>query len=323
MEKFILLEYRQIYDNEPDEIIEYIKELDFESLIEAGTFFLSASNPKSHLTQIEFFLKRFFSYSNNSLAIKIYKRVKDLEKNSSGNFIILNPEAALIFFETILSLTERVKNNPDEKIFEERVFKALLAINQRIVSKQETLYNHLDKIADEEKIGAQLIGMTLSYSEYVNTNITKLIISQFIKSFLFFEFCEKELPMHLKKFNEDSECNHWKDYIKVLMPAIMLITKMSISTTNTIVLQNENNDIDRTEMFFENIALKEWTTSGNYYDFPILRQQPVIKLEKYKYRIINDVFLIEKLFKSLYFQFREINDTLPENFRKSDFRSFF
>jgi hypothetical protein len=43
---------------------------------------------------------------------------------------------------------------------------------------------------------------------------------------------------------------------------------------------------------------------------------------KSTYRIIYNLFVVEKIFKGLYFLLRDINDELPEEFKIKQFKSF-
>ena len=57
-------------------------------------------------------------------------------------------------------------------------------------------------------------------------------------------------------------------------------------------------------------------------DFIILREQPLFKVEEGKYRIVSEVFLIEKIFKNLYFRFDAINRNLSGPNRINELHSF-
>ena len=61
----------------------------------------------------------------------------------------------------------------------------------------------------------------------------------------------------------------------------------------------------------------------NTSDFISLRMHPFYKVNDGVYQIIFNLFVVEKIFKGLYFQFRNINEQLPKQEKISELKSFF
>ena len=58
-------------------------------------------------------------------------------------------------------------------------------------------------------------------------------------------------------------------------------------------------------------------------DFKTLRSKPFYKVQEGVYRIIFNLFVIEKIFKGVYFLLRDVNDNLPADIKIPDLKSFF
>ncbi|MDZ7848666.1 MAG: hypothetical protein U5L96_19075 [Owenweeksia sp.] len=58
-------------------------------------------------------------------------------------------------------------------------------------------------------------------------------------------------------------------------------------------------------------------------DFILLRSNPIFKLEEDKYLLLYDLFIIEKIFKGMYFQLSQINSRLDKKLQVKNFKSHY
>ena len=87
---------------------------------------------------------------------------------------------------------------------------------------------------------------------------------------------------------------------------------------NDILLPN-NDELEQNRYFFEMLSLKDVSIEQDYIS---IRSNPLLEAGENHYRIIYDLFLVEKLFKSIQFKFSlDINNKVDKQYRRGDFRA--
>ena len=160
-------------------------------------------------------------------------------------------------------------------------------------------------------------------SDKSNYNINLIWVTQMIKSIYLFQFLETNqtaqplLAAFLAYFN----CSTWQEYLKSFLPLTLpAIKNEGEAYTDIVVEQGEKFEQGCT--FIEKLIVQE-NDELDSNDFLSIRAKPFYKVEEGVYRIIFNLFVVEKIFKGVYFLLRDVNKKLPKTDRIKEIRSFY
>lgn len=248
----------------------------------------------------------------------------ELIKSTPNNRSLLNPISGLSILEYIISKEDIVIDNElDTNEFELRLFKAYLLFNsnQEKIEEDGLKNNPDDKDVDYLPVTI----MMLAYHDYdiANYNLQYIFLTQLIKSIEFFNFLENDerFTEHLKVFLEKYSVSSWQDWIKNILPIILPVLDHNDETYSKIILEDDENLSFRTnflKMFSIPLEYKEIP------DFVGVRSNPLIQIDEKTFIVNSKLFLVERIFKSLTFEFSlNINEIVPDESKLNDFRGLF
>lgn len=317
-----LLEFEVVFPNEEKLSIEqYLTGGSKDIILNAATFFLGFKNYNSTFADNAKFLSMFFRKENNELASQIYRRIKEFEDGGIP-ISIVNPYASLKLFECFFSKPEAAATqSPPE--FEVNLFKAYLVLNSEYTYIQKVAFSSSQESEDGLKIPMMLFCMQYPVADKLNYDITQVWATQMIKSIYLFQFLESHertqplLAAFLAYFN----CTTWQEYLKSLLPlTIPAIKNEREAHTDIIVMLDDN--FEQGCDFIEKLIVQEQDELDPN-DFLTIRAKPFYKIKDGVYRIIFNLFVVEKIFKGVYFLLRDVNKTLPKASQIKEIRSFF
>lgn len=319
------------YDEGINKPIDYLKGINKNTLIKLSIVIIYANHNKE--TPFET-ISRFLSSNNDNIILDFHNRVRYYlfikDPNAKNkNLKILNPESSLRLLDTILSIDENeavsIESNKEIEI---RLLKAYLLTNQNTDDKhveiKNTISNYIENNNNVQKI---LLPMAFSQSEYVNSDLLISFCSQYFKSIELFSFLSKNnltdflLKDFYKKWNLDS----WKNYIKeiagISLPCIQHSIKQD-SKHYQILIDKKNKNYTFGKNILDLLSQKDNIKSDE--DFSRLKTYPLYKDcdNEDLYWVIYPLFLIDKLFYSLYFELNAINNSLGEELKIKEFKSF-
>lgn len=317
----IRLEYKHVFEGEPTELASYLTQAPKSKYIDAITHLLSlVESPNLNYRE---FINSYFSSDNdfkNQLPDIIQKSFR-----ASQPLSIINTENLYTILETALALPdEEIATAPTrEEIhhFEIDLFKALLAVNQQTVTKEETINQWSEENDNEDKLPGMMLGNMLAYTDFTSFNYGFVSIVQLVKSIHFFKFMEVNYPIHLSSFLGKYRCGSWKDYIIKLTGIVFMLIKENKPGSSTIILQPDMENYEDIVFFMDQFSQETLDLPEEDYDFLLLRDKPLYKIRENEYRILSKVFLAEKIFKSLYFQFNSINSSFTAPDKVIEFKS--
>jgi len=317
----IKLEYKHVFEGEPDEVISYLTSASKSKYIDAITHLLSLMDPPN-LNHREF-INSYFSSDND-----FKNQLPDIIQRSfraSQPLNIINTENLYTILEAALSLPDEEDTNvPTREViynFEIDLFKALLSVNQQIVTKEEKINQWVKSNDNEDKLPGMMLGNMIAYSDFTSFNYGFVSIVQLVKSIHFFKFIETNYPNHLSVFLQKYKCDSWKDYIKKLAGIVFMLISDRRAGSNTVVLHPDMENYDDVVSFLDQFSQATLNLPAEDYDFLLLRDKPLYKIRENEYRILSKVFLAEKIFKSLYFQFNAINSSFIAPDKVIEFKS--
>jgi hypothetical protein len=317
----LLLEFEVAFPGEkPLTPKEYLKGGNMDVVLKAAAAFLAFKQHESKFDDIKDFLRMFFSPGNAEFAKKIFSNIAALKNKNSIR--VINPYTSLKLFEYFFSLPQEEPTQTDLE-FEQNLFKAYLGFNSEFTKAQDYIGNDMEDYDEEARIYFILLTMQYPIGDKTNFDIREIWISQLYKAFYFFEFLEstdKTKPL-LASFLAHFKCESWKVYLKRLLPLTLSAVKNQNESFTDIVISKGATFKEDCE-FVEKLAVQE-TDPIEQNDFLTTRAKPFYKVSEGDYRIIFNLFVVEKIFKGLYFFLRDINQKLPENQRISNWRSHY
>lgn len=320
MELKQIVEHKHIFGNPSSSLDYLLKDIDKNLLVRAASYFI-----KGFYDDIYFFCTsgKFFSTPNSDFAyhLLLILRYMDLTRAIT----IFNTHSSLFFLEKILSMPNVNVDNRDPQT-EINLLKAYLTLNQELVTKEDKLIKKIETLDAEEKLAAYLFYQPLAYSDFVNYDYGLEVAAQTVKSILFFKFCETHLPEHLQLFCNKYNKANWKEYLKSYMfiPYTLFLNKGK--EISIISLKKEDADFTSNSLFLDKFCINREDVSNDK-DFTKERAFPLYKENTTDYIVLFDLFTAERIYRSLYFDFKIINDQINATKGKgedkiSDFRQF-
>jgi len=280
-------------------------------ILNVAALFLGFKPSNSKFNDTKELFKMFFSVPNNEFAQNIYNKISAIE--ATGTKVgIINTYSSLKLFECFFK-TESAEVTQTNEEFERNLFKAYLTLNTEFVKAQSTAFASTDELEGDLKLSMMFFCMEYPVSDKTNYDITEIWATQAIKATYLFEFLEKTeltkplLTAFLAHFNSPT----WQDYLKNLIP----LTTSALSNKNeahTDILVSQGDKFNEGCEFVEKLIVSEDTVLDEN-DFLSLRAKPFYKIEDGVYRIVFSLFVVEKIFKGVYFLLRNINNELPES----------
>ncbi len=315
-----LLEYRDIFDDEVKHFSNYLNGIGKNLMVKFCSHFVSATIYDKSFNDINDVLINWFSVPNSVLANDILKKISNLKYKQISFIHTYN---ILKIFEYILKL-DKSDTEISNATSEVQLFKALLSLNQEFNNRDKIISESLKNIPSEKELPYLILTGAFCYYDLEIYNIAELAITQFIKASLLFDFLEnynEKTKFLLEKFCINEEVKNWKDYLKKYMPLFDTILKSDKS--KPIILT-----VTKNERYNDSCKFLDHLISNNQfdiddYDFLTTRSKPFYKMAEGEYRIIVPLFTIEKMFNGLFFVLKNINETLSNDNKIKNFRSFY
>ena len=312
-----LLEFEEIFPNEtPQPLIDYLKGSSKEMIRGVATFFLSFNNVNTSHTNKKL-LKEIFSKENDEIRNFVYSKITNFKRNGI-DINIINHYSSLRLFELYYDFVEAEVSQTFEE-FEINLFKVYLLLNTEWVKKQDQAINSVEKVKETitEEFGKGAIPIIKVFTTFYptfdkdNYDIMQSWVSQLYRSILFLKFISNH-PKGGKlwsTFLDHNNCDSWQNYLKKLIPITLSAIKFDNERHTTISVVKDEYFEDNCD-FIENIILEEYDKDE---DFRPLRENPIYKIKRGEYRIIFNLFVVQKLYKGLYFALKNINDSLSKS----------
>lgn len=299
----------------PDEVPlppeEYLKGVSREDLLRVGTSLIRHNPHSSPFRKWQDLLRMWFRPGNEAFLTYVWHNSQELSKEHGTPISFLYPPAGLKFFEFAYNMPEPevVLDSLQSEI---NLFKAYLYFISEATKEETVDENYIKQIPTAHRPALILLHQQFPYSEFVNVNVYDVFICQMIKAHQLFEFFESKPEVHslLQAFYKEFGLEHWKDYFRYIMPLVVAETqKMDASWTDIPVPVNEN--YDKNCHFLDSLSLKNLDEELNV-DFKLMRGSPLYKKSPGLYSTTYPLFLIEKIFKGLFFHFKVLYDAMPE-----------
>ncbi|TAE69176.1 MAG: hypothetical protein EAZ85_13350 [Bacteroidetes bacterium] len=307
----LLLELESIFGNKGETFETLIKNIPSFSMLKLLAYInaqihIKETNTDKHKELISWLSQNF----EHNEKIKITSFLSGCGSKQVPIFLA-NNQTILIFFTRILQNYNSIECenlSPKQKL---DFFKALLLVNQEVNDKQN--YSISDDNFKDEGIIQLFLKNQISQIEFIKE---KLFYIPLVKCYHLFDFVETDeiFSKLLPYFLSNKGVSNWKEYARILLGiyiASFQTAIIKIGSEYTI----ERNLLHNLCINPENISNYD---SFQIEDFTPFREKPIFKKNKNEYLVLSFIFLIDKLFKSIFFDFKEV----AENLFKQDNPSF-
>lgn len=324
----IPLTYQDLYNKEPD--FDMLKALlvkyDKQTLLKHVLVLLHNAQSWS---KIDVFIENFFSKENGDFVDKLLRQYNEtnfeLHKISNGvipQIMVLTKHSCLELLRIIFSINFTGENSNDIATLRLTIFDWLLAINNTTTLTP----NCPDNMNEKLKMAYSVLLNILSYNDFTNIEATANFLSQCHKSRLLFEFLnsQENLRQILQMYLQTIGCKCWEEYIYVLVK-IFILNYQNDSPITSIVLDEKDTSFLHDKNLFDNFSV---SSSDNLsydknVDFVSFRNRPIIRFDKNTYWVIDDNFLVNRLYRSLFFGLKKQNELIEEKYKLSNFFQYF
>ncbi|MDB5199097.1 MAG: hypothetical protein JWO92_1060 [Chitinophagaceae bacterium] len=314
----LLLEYKGIYPAGTETIDDLSQGIPQKIILQAATTFLNSDILWKNWGEV---LNILFRKENQEYAQGIATQIHNRYVRQGQNPTILTTITCLKLLQVGLNFNE-VKPFKSEQQIEIDFFKICLLLNQAFTELQGNNEGFFEEYYPEEKIVPMLLSMAFSTSDLTNYNYTVEFYSQTVKAFIFFRFIENHelLNHHLQSFLQKYKVDNLKGYYIKAVPFIQFIANKKKDGFIEINIPPDK-DYESNKFFIDKLSVQEYS-AGEDVDFKVVREHPLIEMEKDIYRISHPIFFTDKLYKGLYFEFSNINSHLDAG-RLPNFRTYY
>ena len=314
MDTKIYIDYEMIFADKPFSVFDYLRHLDRQNLIGVALRLIYSDDMFSDFKDYcaEFFCAENFNFANECYRLlneHIQKNNRDITSIIPRTYIITSQSTALELLRQTFAINigDFVHNTP-QVLQEQYLFKAILLINQSIGNWETPLEYNSNGETTNLCLAKSLLCTTLNNFGSSNFKAEYVAMLQIIKGYHFFKYCEQsKIKEHLSVFLENNGAKSWYHY---LYDAIRLIL---------FPLQNKKGNFPRIELnsqrdgekFLRAHSFKEDTIVPleTNQDYTYFKSHPLIELNDGTYLPISPIFCINHIYKSIYFEFRAINES--------------
>ncbi|KQS32743.1 hypothetical protein [Dyadobacter sp. Leaf189] len=240
-------------------------------------------------------------------------RLRNEPTTAHWDWSILNKVSLLKLYE----FTFYNKEDNDEDLVgnnnTQDLFKLILLFNRDENILDETLKTSVTGINPAyEKITAMVLAKGLAQFELTNRSskhwLADVFLTQFKKALLLFNFIAKAEPNLIRLFLQKYQCDTVKDYINLYLPLVLPIISPNpnLDETFPVRIGVQNNDDNVRIVNFLNQFVSFDATLESLPDFATLRANPLYKDTDGSYLAVEPLFVAQRLYNSLYFEFRDI-----------------
>jgi hypothetical protein len=305
----IVVGYKDIFEDKPDTIDEYLNGVDKLSLIKILTFLLERTNTVKEPTSPIEYVRQYFSSTNNKIKQEVINKIYNHPHKNKNDIVIFSSTSILELLSLVSSMREQPRSKTIEQI-EIDFFKIILIKNEEFLEKERNLINSINAkpIDDLSKELYQIIVGQIPSFELINYNPASILITQAIKSILLFEFLNstKETTILKDIFLNKFCCNNPKEYVQ----HIISILKGALAKENTTIELKTDNPEYASQLCLFNGFCYGADKPIIETDHITLRSYPIYNESANNYRVVYSLFLMDQLFRTMYFNLRDINTSI-------------
>lgn len=320
MKPDILVNHTMIFGDNPLLPSEYLDGISRVDLIKIAAFLINCDFIKN---DAKAFLSKFFSIENSEFANSVYeefvhisKSKRDLENGLGYNLCFVSSYVGIEFLKLVFS-TDTGNDSLSHIEIEIKVFHSILALNELLTEHDNS---EIDHFKENERLGYLLFENLLPYHDFNNEHYEFRLLVNVMKSWRFFQFCERHNPysLLLHRFVEEFKLDSWKDYIV----SLLMVFLNDVQNESYVVSIGKNDKYrEQHKILFDEISIRydEIIPLDKNADYKRFKEKPLIDLGNGDYIMISRVICLEQLYTSLVFKFKSLNSSFGKKPAISDF----
>lgn len=253
--------------------------------------------------ELQFILQEWLIKDKPEIINKIVSAyAKHANKNYKGgklnvslkSVVLINRISTLRLLEVLCANNENLTNNKNisSEKSRENLLKLYLLISDEIAKRQDLVFNKFFKEnrTNIDEIHLHLFfGITQPFHHYYNINALQPEIYKFL---LFEKWFRNNEPYSklLQDYVKGIGLDNWHQYFNGVF-------KLSMLATESNILELDKYPILKTLVEHLKINTSNSTTWG---EFVNIRKNPIVKIDGYRYAVLDFEFLLNKFFSSLY-----------------------
>lgn len=259
---------------------------------------------------------------NNRLFVK--RRIQHIKRKYSGiEFIFCSDISCLEILRYAFStpfVADKSENSLGGEKDEMLLLKLLLLINEKIVKYNSDLTDC--SLAELSFLTSVMNPTVKSYNE--NEKKDRAIFQLEMARLFFGMFASDEKYSYIyQRFLQEYGINQWQDYVLTLVGILCMINCQSGCIKINQDKYISTNVLNSIALHFDEVikySSEEPNERNSNTDYRVFRNKPIIVLPNGDFFIFNIEFLIDKLFNSLYYEFK---DYYPKEKFQSDIKQLF
>lgn len=316
------IEYQDLFSDTPDQPSTYLAGNERALLLKTATFFLGrySAGVSGYRDDFEMIFGRY----NEAFCSPLGQKIQAMAKAENADFRLTHPRVSLQLFIEAFKLPEASATKTRAQ-FEQDIFKCYAALNSQFVQQQDVSLA-MAKTRPElqgvpELAVLSLAGAHADFDIVNQENAGLLMFTQMLKAIRLFQFLEttSSLQPLLAKFLEYYDCQTWQEYMHSLLPAVLPAIQSKKPGATQVVI-SAGDTFNQSCAFLDKFSLQPGETLIET-DFLSLRAKALYQVAPGEYEIIHPAFLIESIYKGLYFKLSELNNaSKPKVLGSLDFR---
>ena len=314
MDTKIYIDYEMIFADKPSSVFDYLRHLDRQNLIGVALRLIYSDDMFSDFKDYcaEFFCAENFNFANECYRLlneHIQENNRDITSIIPRTYIITSQSTALeLLRQTFaINISDFVLDTP-QVLQEQYLFKAILLINQSIGNWEAPLEYNSNGETTNLCLAKSLLCTTLNNFGSSNLKAEYIAMLQIIKGYHFFKYCEQsKIKEHLSVFIENNGAKSWYHYLYDAIRLILFPLQNKQGNFPRIKLNSQRDG----EKFLRAHSFKEDTIVPleTNQDYTYFKSHPLIELNDGTYLPISPIFCINHIYKSIYFEFKAINES--------------
>lgn len=298
------VELSQIFPEEVGKTVQdYLNGISKEFILKTGAYLIAFEKDSEYTSNNKKVIEDWFRRDNQEVAQFIYDRIVQIEKKNNWVARIINAHATLKLLETAFA-GESKTTTQSEPEMEINMFKAYILLNEIDNQKDNSLFASLEGVEEGLKFSLMVFTQTLRYADITNFNIKEVYIGQFIRGCLLLKFLQQKHPNIYAAFLDEFKIKSWERFFQQYFPLVHLaLTNKGRKFTEITIPDNLLSDATA---FIDKTAVKKEDEELVPFDFITLRANPLFHSSANSYRVIYDLFLVEKMYSGLYFIIKQI-----------------
>lgn len=316
MKQFVRLEYSDCFPGNPPEISNYLQGISRHDLLRLCALFLIRENET-----VYDYLSSYFTEENNEYANQLWRNLEK-SKDYIDHYVITNIESSLRLYEYVFDNINAVETTLSKPEIEINVFKAYLLFNAQLNSVDNTA-SESTKHIQKDRTKALLLAQMFQYFDITNYQFRQELYVQMVKAIYLYEFLSSNGNTRLlyEKYLEYYKCSDWQEFMRFIISfACIYSGRENNQTYVNLLVDPSDKEYDKKCEFIEKLVIDAGIEDM---DFRILRSHPIYKESRGNYYFVYGYFLLELIYKGVYFKLNELNTKLPKNEQIKGFRSFY